>query len=238
MLIICTYLCFSLNNENTSALLDNKLQTYSNIAHNTQESIYEDKLKSLLSQTKNVTGNNFKSNLNTINAKQYIKPLPCTSSKTFCMQSENIGEEEFDELQDIFKDLKRSTATKAPKIHSTKINSKQPESSLSNSNTTSMKRTQKENSGAGMFNNCFKTAREELEVQSLKNKYGNVQQSSGDSAVLQKRGPSKLGTRRNVGGKFIPPIKSYSGRYFFYQAVLIVLILICILNYLLIVIKD
>ncbi|CAH0552707.1 unnamed protein product [Brassicogethes aeneus] len=187
--------CKSESRDNVSYLLEENYKKY-NTLFDKQLGNYNKKIQDVL-YTENLKKNVLSSKLNINLYKNVIKTLPC-SNQIKCTTSENVSEFEFQEFLQIFKDNSiANIKMNENKERNTFINSKNYENKVvlgkNNENTQEM---------SSKYQNCFKTARDELNLQNSKKNQGPITSSN---IVGQKR---KLGTRRNINSKFISPLLS------------------------------
>ncbi|CAH1176906.1 unnamed protein product [Phaedon cochleariae] len=188
-----------LDNSNTCYLLESRLKTYSATVNGNGENIYESQLRSLIGKSR-IDPINLNSNLGKINPNSLLKPLPC-SGKNNCTTSEDFGNIEFQEFCQAFRTKRNVT----PSNNASKNESKWQSSSREFHN----QKVTEDSAANKNFSTCFKTARDELQIQNIK-KYGSCQAQQNSlqlqsSSVGQKR---KLGSRRNINSKFVSPLLS------------------------------
>ncbi|XP_018570438.1 fidgetin-like protein 1 [Anoplophora glabripennis] len=204
--------CKSLNNSNTCYLLESKLNKYSETVLPNDKHILDEQLLNLVSPTQ-LSNKNFKSNLDKIDIKTLIKPLPCSEiNKNCCQISETPSDIELQEFIDAFQvSSQNSKLHSSNRIQSDYLKEKQQNKlegikyreATNSENRDDHRKINEEKS----YLNCFKTARDELQLQNIK-KYGNpgaLQNMPVNSLTGQKK---KLGTRRNINSKFISPLLS------------------------------
>nr|CAI5828106.1 unnamed protein product [Callosobruchus analis] len=194
-----------LDNQNICHLRESLLDNYLHSVEPHGENIYNKKLKEILKKQPNID-RDFKSNLENIDVKSLLKPLEC-SNKNSCTTSETFNEGEFSELHQLFKSQKLFH-----KLNTTTVRHEAGVVNHTKLATIRDYKNIKRNEVRYPATNTFRTARDELSIQNLK-KYSNNPGSSqtnstGTSGGMgQKR---KLGTRRNINSKFVPPLLSNS----------------------------
>ncbi|XP_072379253.1 fidgetin-like protein 1 isoform X1 [Diabrotica undecimpunctata] len=190
-----------LDNENTCTLVEYKLKTLADKDH---ESVYVNRIKSLLSKSGKVARNNIKSHLSDMDPQQYTTALPCTSEKSFCYIFENIDEE----LQDLLDTLKQNKSSKLAQNPEYLNQSNKYKQIYYPNKKSYIEEKTKNNDNTSILTNCFKTAREELKTQSIQ-KFGTVSSSNTvqSNPLAQKK---RIGNRRGISNKFISPLRSNS----------------------------
>lgn len=200
-------------------MLESKLNQYSDTVLAGDKNIYDNQLSNLLSSSNQPLNKNFKSNLDKIDIKTLIKPLPCSEpNKHSCQTSETPSEAEFEEFIEAFQNQTQSSKFHpSNQLQSNYSKERQfKQDSVKYRETTYLEnkdnhRKVNEEVSSKSYTNCFKTARDELQMQNLK-KYGHAgvaQSAPATGTAGQKR---KLGTRRNINSKFISPLLSNNDR--------------------------
>jgi hypothetical protein len=150
--------------------------------------LYNDRVKNILEECGVHTPVVLKSNLSNIDVKSMLKPLPCSGSLV-CPKSETFTESDVRNfLESVRKGKQEVPAVKQRTI----AKSFAPQTS---NRSQAFTRTKSEEAPK---TNPFRTARDEFNAQNAK-KFGNPGPSG------QKR---KLGIRRGVNSKFVPPMLS------------------------------
>ncbi|RZC36800.1 fidgetin-like protein 1 [Asbolus verrucosus] len=187
----------SLSEESTCYLLEKNLNKYHDIMDEGASDRIYDRVKSILEQHQVQTPVPLKSNLASVDLKSLMKPLGCFESDSFrCEKSERISETDVRKFMETLRKGKPEVAVPKPR--------KLAKSFAPQTCVRESKMTRTNSSEAP--STSFKTARDELQVQNVK-KYGS---SAGSNQNFggQKR---KLGIRRNVNSKFVPPLLSNNG---------------------------
>lgn len=182
-----------LDNISCCELLEIRLDSYSNTKMESQH-IFKQNVQSILKdQNKLDNALKFQSRLDKF-SPNVIKPLKCSNGRNNCTVSEDFHLGEFDELNEVLQDISVGKVTLNTNDYDSNIRENKHTIVLTDKRTTSD--TQQKN------NFHFKTAREELQIQSIK-KNDNQQYGSSYTATSQKR---KLGARRNINSKFVSPL--------------------------------
>lgn len=173
----------NMDNASCCYVLEEQLNDYSKIKEETQHIFKENLEKFFKNSNKLENTVKFQSKLDTV-SQNILKPLKCSNGGMNCPISENFHPGELEEFNDMYKDIYTYGDTYMPEVSNKYLPSK---------NIDLKQKTIQ-----------FKTAREELQVQTMKQ---NDNQSSGssNSSTGQKR---KLGFRRNINSKFVSPLLS------------------------------
>lgn len=178
-----------LDNVSCCELLDRKMNDYFKTKKESQYA-HKHQLERVLKQSNKLDNTlKFQSLLNTASLNM-PKPLICTNEKNNCSVSENFDDGEFDEFNKAFK--KEELQTLHNKFHTRNTNKS------INCATNKMKTLDQQLKSSFQF----KTAREELQIQSLKKSEG-LENSNSNISTGQKR---KLGSRRHINSKFVCPL--------------------------------
>ncbi|KAJ8910358.1 hypothetical protein NQ315_004974 [Exocentrus adspersus] len=198
----------SLDSTNTCSLLDGRLNKYTETVLANGKNIYSDELSNAFSSD-HQSNTQFKLSLHEIDMQMMTKPLPC-SKVNYCEISEAPTETEVEEFIEAFQVRNFKPQT----LHTTCLKEKQQFRQDTKQKDTTYpeikenNHPRKPNEETNAYPNSFKTARDELQLQSLK-KYGNsggLQNSASTNNTLGHK--KRLGTRRNINSKFVSPLLS------------------------------
>lgn len=206
--------------------MESRLNKYSKTVLADDKNIYNNQLSDLLASSNQPLSKNFKSNLDKIDIKTLIKPLPCSeTNKHYCQTSETPSETEVEEFIEAFQNQTPNTKflpsnylNENQQIKHDRVKSRE----TSYSETKADRRKFNEEANPKSYTNCFKTARDELQTQNLK-KYGHSSVAQNVPFIGMAAQKRKLGTRRNINSKFISPLLSNNDRYLFFSFRLILI---------------